>query len=692
MRSISAVLLVALCLVAGQSNAQLDRSKIPPPGPAPAASFPAYDVVTTPNGMRVIIVPNHELPTIAIRLLVDRTPALEKDMAGVIDLTGQLMRAGTTKRTKDQLDEEIDRIGATLNAGGTALFAAGLSRHTAKLFELVADITLRPSFPQEELDKLIMQTQSGLKARKAEPNSIVDVLRRRVLYGDTHPYGEVETEETVGRITRDACQKVYKSYFVPNAVILAVVGDVDKKQVLDLVKKHFGAWKKGTVPAPVHPPVPPLPKTAVALVDRPGSVQSAIRVAQTVQLARTSPDVTPVSVMNRVLGGGIARLFVNLREKHSWTYGAYSSVGPDELVGAFTASTSVRTGVTDSAVTEILYEMNRIRDEAVGTEELERAKNALNGSFVQSLETAENVANYAIDIERYNLPRDHYRTYLQRLAAVTPADVQRVARQYLTPASVLVAVVGSAKDVKEKLAAFGPVTMYDEEGRAVKESPAAAVTMTAEEIFAKFVAATGGKEAYAALKDRTVELSGKIQGMDMKIKTVQKAPASLYQEVSMMGMIQKQGFDGTHGWASSPMGTKALEGEQLDDIRREAAMEFYGQLAAFGMTASVNGLKTIEGKECYEVVLTGKDGGAVRHYFDTKSFLKVREVSVKNTPRGQIEQVTDLADYKDFGGVQIPTKYGQSIMGQSFTLTLDRCAVNAGVDDAVFVMPAVEKK
>jgi zinc protease len=692
MRKTFVVLLAVLSFIAGRADAQLDRSVIPGPGPAPATAFPDYDVVTTANGMRIIIVQNHELPTIDIQLLVDRKPVLEKEMAGVVGLTGQLMRSGTTKRTKDQLDEEVDRIGASIGASGTSVSATGLSRHTDKLFELLADVTLHPSFPQSELQKLVMQAQSGLKARKAEPDAIVSIVRKKVLYGDKHPYGEVESEASVGRINRAACEKIYKTFFVPNAVILAVVGDIQKQQVLDLVKKHFGSWKQGKLPAPVYPQVKPLAQRTVALVDRSSSVQSAIRVAQTVELPRTSPDVMPVTVLNKVLGGGISRLFVNLREKHSYTYGAYSAMGPDELIGAFTVQTSVRNVVTDSAITEIFYELNRIRNEAVSAEELDRAKNSLSGNFVQSLEKAETIAGYAIDIERYKLPKDHFRTYLQRVAAVTPQDVQRVAQQYITPEKMLVAVVGSAKDVKAGLAAFGPVAMYDEEGNPVVEKAAAPITVTADQIFAKFIAKTGGKEKYAAVKDRVMEVSGKIQGMDMKIKSTQKAPASLLQEVAMMGMVQKQGYNGTEGWASSPMGTKVLDGEDLEDVAKDAPIEQYGAFAALGIKAEVTGRKDVKGKECYEVTLTGKSGLTTRHYFDTKDFLKVREVSVKNTPRGPVEQVTDLMDYKEFGGLLLPAKQEQTVMGTTFVLTLDKCTVNTGVADSLFVKPEAAKK
>ncbi|MBP1657770.1 MAG: processing peptidase [Bacteroidetes bacterium] len=688
MKRIPVLVLAALCVLAGETAAQLDRSKIPPPGPAPAASFPEYDLVTMPNGMRVIIVRNTELPTVTIRLLIDREPVLEKETVGALDLTGQLMRCGTTKRTKDQLDEEIDAIGAEISASGTSVSANGLSRHTEKILALLADITLRPSFPKDELSKLVMQTQSALKMRATEPDAIVDVVRKKVLYGESHPYGEVESEASVGRATVAQCRKLYGTYFKPNAAIMAVVGDVDKKNVVSLVGKYFGGWKKGKIPTPNYPAVAPLPGRTVALVDRPSSVQSVMRVAQGVPLLRTSPDVTPVKVMNTILGGGGFRLFLNLREKHSFTYGAYSSMGPDELIGAFAASTSVRNSVTDSALTEIFSEINRIRDEEVTAAELDRAKNSLSGGFVQSLETAGTVANYAIEMERFDLPKDYYKTYLQRVAAVNPKDVQRVARQYLTPDKMLVAVVGSAKDVKEKLAAFGPVTLYDEEGKKVVEKPTTAPALSADEIFGRYIERTGGKEKYAALKDRTVEMSGKIQGMDMKVKLVQKAPTKLYQEMAMMGMVQKTGYDGTKGWASSPMGMQDLEGDQLDAMKFESPIDLYSQYKDVGLKAEATGTKEIKGKECYEVTFSSASGSPMRHYFDTKDFLKVREVSVRQSPRGAIETVTDLSDYKDFGGYLMSSKMEQTVMGQSFAITVDKCAVNTGVPDSIFVKPA----
>ena len=688
MKKFISTTVLSLCLALTLAQAQLDRSKIPGPGPAPAIAFPDYDVVTTANGIRVIIVKNSELPTVSISLLIDRKPVLEKGDAGCIDIAGQLLRSGTTTRTKDQLDEEIDLVGGDLSSSGTDVYASGLSKNTEKLFELMSDITLHPSFPQSELERIVTQTKSGLQYRKTDPEMIVDIVRKKLIYGAEHPYGEVETEATVAGITRDKCIDAYSTYFKSNYAIMAVVGDVNKDSVMNLVNKYFGAWAKGTLPSPVFASPRRPDSVLVAFVDRPSSVQSVIRVSESVDLQRTSPDVLPAQVMNTILGGGAFRLFVNLREKHSYTYGAYSSLSPDVLVGNFTASASTKNGVTDSAIIEIFREINRIRNEKVDSTELQMAKNFLSGSFVRGLEHANTIAEDAITIERYGLPKDYYKTYLKRLDAVTAEDVQAAARKYLDPAALLVAVVGSASDVKDKLAAFGAVQAYDEEGNPVVVKTAPVVTMAPDEIFAKSIEKSGGKAKYKAMKTKTTEMSGKVQNMEIKIKVVQKSPDKLYVESEMVGMFkQQQGYDGASGWSVSPQGARDLSGDQLEEIKFESVFDFYGRYKAIGYKAEVTGVKNINGKDCYEVSFSNPAGKSMRQYYSVDDFLKYRDVKSMTTPNGPVEQTTDYFDYKDFGGYLAPGRMEQSVMGQTFGFTTDSYKVNAKVSDKLFKKP-----
>jgi predicted Zn-dependent peptidase len=682
------VISIILIIQSNFTFAQLDRSIIPSPGPAPAVSFPDYDLVTMKNGIRVIFVKDDELPTIAIRLLIDRKPQLEGEYVGSISIMGQLLRNGTKTRTKDKLDEEIDLIGASISSFSTSVSASGLSKYTEKLVELTSDIVLNPVFSQDELDKIKEQTISGIKFRKTDPNSIVGILRQRTLYGINHPYGEFETEESIGKITREKCFELYNSFFKANHAIMAVVGDFEKAKILKLLEKYFGNWKKGEIPEPTYS-TPKLPsETNIALVDRPSSVQSVIRVAQLVDLQKTSPDVIPVSIMNTVLGGGAFRLFVNLREKHSYTYGAYSSLSPDELIGNFTASTSVRNEVTDSALTEIFYEINRIREEKVGEKELRTAKNYVSGSFVRSLENAEAIANYAIEIERFNLPKDYYKTYLKKVDAVTDDDALKMAQKYLNPDRMTIALVGAASEIKDKLAKFGPVTMYDEDANIVVEKPTTGISLNADELFAKFVEKSGGKEKLSSVKDRTIELSGKVQGLDLKAKTISKAPNKIYVEIDFGGMFsQKIGFDGEKGWIDSPQGIMDIEGSNLADLRAQALINFYLQYKDRGIKADITGIKNIKDKDYYEVALEADTSAKWIEYFGKDDFLKFRQIKTVESPSGKIEQSTDYLDYKDFNGILSPSKIVQSVMGQLIEMKVENFEINTGVDDSIFLKP-----
>jgi zinc protease len=668
--------------------AQLDRSKVPPPGPAPAAAFPDYDLLTLSNGIRLIIVKNTELPTIQMRLLIDRKPILEGEFAGYIDIAGQLMRQGTVKRSKDQLDKEVDLIGASLGASGTAVYGGGLSKYTEKLFELFSDLVLHPSFPQEELDKLKDQSISGIKYRKTEPNAIVNVVRQRLLYSDKHPYGEIETEESIKKITRNKCLEMYNTYYKPNHAIMAVVGDVDKKNIVVLMNKYFGTWKRGPLPEPVFESPKPIEKTTVALVDRAISVQSVIRVTQIVDLPRTSPDVPSVEVMNTILGGGIFRLFVNLREKHAYTYGAYSSLGPDELIGNFTASTSVRNTVTDSALTEIFYELRRMGKDPVEQKELQMAKNYLSGNFVRSLENGATIAEYAINLERFKLPKDYYKTYLKRVDAVTAAEVQKAAQKYIQPDKMYIVAVGAAKDVKDKLAAFGTVKMYDEDGNVIvpTETP---VTMTSDQIIDSYFEKIGGKAKVGAMKDKTMELSASMQGINLRIKNSHKSPNKVYSETAMNGSVQQRmGFDGDKGWAASAQGIMDLSGDMLESLKSESTFNLLYDYKTLGYTDSVGGIKQVKGKDCYEIVLTSKAGDATKHYFGKDDFLKYRELQTAKTPMGPMEQSIDMSEYKDFNGLLFPAKYEQSAMGRSLEMKVEKFEYNTNLSDSLFVKPA----
>ncbi len=451
------------------NNGGLDRSKAPQPGPAPKIQLGDYEEFTLPNGLQVIVVENHKLPRVSFQLSMDNDPLLEGDAAGYASMAGAMLTKGTKTRTKAELDEEIDFIGARLSSSDGGIFAASLTKHVPTLLELVSDVVLNPSFPQDELDKMKKQRLSALASSKDDPNDIARNVANVLRYGKDHPYGELVTEGSVEKITLDKCKEYYKTYFRPNVAYLAIVGDIDAEEAKKMVGKYFGAWEKSEVPTYSYK-TPEAPSSRkMAFVDKPGAVQSVISVTYPVNLKPGTPEAIKSRVMNQVLGGGVfsGRLMQNLREDKAYTYGARSSLSTDKLIGRFSAGASVRNEVTDSSIVQFMHELNRMLDEDVAADHLQLVKNSMTGSFARSLERPETMARFALNSLRYKLPKDYYATYLEKLNAVTIADVREMARKYIKPDNAYILVVGNKDEVASKLGGFassGKVDFYNADG------------------------------------------------------------------------------------------------------------------------------------------------------------------------------------------------------------------------------------
>lgn len=502
MKKIFLFVLISLpCLLTAQVS--VDRTHAPKPGPAPLIKVGKPASFTLSNGLQVFVVRNTKLPRVAATLTIDRDPVQEGDKAGMISMAGELLRRGTAQLNKAQLDEAIDFLGADINTSASAISGFALKDNFPKLFSLMADIALHPSFPADELEKIRKQMISGIAQGKEDANTIAGNVVSKLVYGKNHPYGEIETEETVQKVTVEDIRKYYTTYWKPNIAYLIFVGDITVEEARKLADHNFGTWQKGTIPVQTYPvPVAPA-KTYIAVVDRPSSVQSVINLVAPIKLKPGAPDVIPASVMNTLLGNGSSgRLYKNLREKHGFTYGAYSRIGPDKLVGNFTASASVRNEKTDSAVGQFLVELNRIRTEAVSAEDLSQTKNEMSGSFARSLESPATIANFALNVARYHLPEDYYQNYLTRLSAVDQQQVTKMADEYIHPDQLHIVIVGNAKEIAKGLEKYGEVKYFDKEGNEI----AAPVTKTVdpavsvENIFARAIQAQGEKRLCRQLK------------------------------------------------------------------------------------------------------------------------------------------------------------------------------------------------
>ncbi|WP_210489670.1 insulinase family protein [Rufibacter aurantiacus] len=660
----------------------------PPAGPAPTIALGQYEFFTLSNGLKVYVVENHKLPTVAMSLVLDRAPVLEGEKAGLTGAAGYLMRTGTTTRTKDQLDEQIDFIGASLNTTSTGFSASGLKKHFPKLMELTADVVLHPKFTQEELDKFKKQMGSSLASSKDDPATMEANVQQALLFGKNHPYGEVVTEKTVENITLADAQQYYNTYFRPNIGYLAIVGDITAKDAKKLVKEYFGKWKKAEVKQNTYPAPAPLTANQVAIVDRPNSVQSNISVTYAVDLKPGSPDAIAASLMNNILGGSFARLDANLREKHAYTYGSNSSLASDRLMGRFSAFASVRNTVTDSAFTQITYEMNRLRKEPVPAEELQKVKNMIIGSFARSLENPLTVAMFAINTARYNLPKDYYANYLKNVAAVTPADIQRVAQQYLQPEKAYLVAVGNAREITDKLKRFNgnqPVAYFNAFGEKT-DAPMASLPagVTVQTVLASYINAIGGKANVEKVKDLTIKRTMKVPGAQLSVTSQQKGVDRSLLTVNFgPNEINRVAINGTRGAIITQGQMKEMTPIELQDQKLDNWLSFlnYDQL---GVKLALNQIEKVEGRDAYKLELTLPSGKKSFHYFDKETGLKVREVVTEQTSVGTANQTTDLKDYREVNGIKFPHQIDLHIGSQVISSTVNSVEINKNLKDDVF--------
>ena len=425
----ASILALTACSV---TETPLDRSVRPSAAESKELKIGEHEEFILENGMKVYVIENHKLPTISYSLSFDIDPIVEGEKAGYTSMMGDLLEAGTKNRTKENLNKEIDFIGANIGAYSGGVFASGLSKYNSKLMDMLADLTLNPVFPEDELGKQINEAVEGRKSSATNADAIMSDVKSIVLYGKGHPYGEFINESSLKNIKLDDIKGYYNTYFKPNNALLTIVGDITKTEAEALVTKHFGSWKKGEVPSHNYsmPEEPTSPQ--VFVVNKEGAVQSNIQICNLAKVKLGDADYEAIQVFNQIFGSGFAgRLFQNLREDKEYTYGAYGGIRTNKLIGNFSSTAKVRNEVTDSAVEQFLIEINKIRTENVTAEELQKAKNSTENSFYSKngsiLGIVENLANYHVYYKDANLINSEIDRYMK----VTLEDIKRVAKKYL---------------------------------------------------------------------------------------------------------------------------------------------------------------------------------------------------------------------------------------------------------------------
>lgn len=464
---------------AAPTTAAAPKEAPPASGTAAEVHFPPIVRSATKSGMEIDSVELPTLPIAYVTLVVRSGSATDPAaLPGLARLTATMLKEGTKKRSSAALAEAVEFLGANLDVHSDEenvyVEASGLSEHFEELLALVAEVALKPTFDDKELQKLKKRELARLALQSQNPQFLGRRALYQALYG-AHPYAHIDTTpDAVGRVKRSDLQRWHGQHFAPNNAVLVVAGALAPARVQEVAGKAFAGWSKRKVPEPAYATPPVITERRVILVDRPASVQSVILIGN-LAIERTHPDWIPLTVANQVLGGSAAaRLFMDLREKRSLTYGAYSSVGEKVRVAPFVAYASVRNEVTAEAMRAFAEHLDRIVREPASAGELADAQRLIVDGFPLDIDTPGKIAGRITTLRVYGLPDDYWDKFRPAITAVTAEEALAAAQRHVHPNASVIAVVGKAADVKPVLEAYGPVTVLDTDGKVVLSSTATA--------------------------------------------------------------------------------------------------------------------------------------------------------------------------------------------------------------------------
>jgi zinc protease len=680
---------ILLCLLTFTVFAQIDRSQQPQPGPAPVIQLGEPERFTLNNGLTVLIVENNKLPRAAVSLSLDNSPIAEGELAGVSAMTAALLGKGSATIDKDSFNEEVDFMGATINFGSQSASASSLSRYFGRVLELMADAALHPNFTQEEFDKEKDILLDGIKSGEKSVTTAARRVENLLAYGKDHPYGEYVSKESVERVKLADVDAFYKRYFLPNNAYLVIVGDVDAGDLKKQVKKLFGKWKKKNLSTDPIPDVTNVSTTQIDFVNMPNAVQTEVTVQNTVSLRKKDADYFPLLIANGILGGGgEARLFLNLREDKGYTYGSYSSMGNNKYTASrFRASASVRNAVVDSAVVELLYEIDRMKKEVVSDEELNRAKAKYVGSFVRAVEQPSTVAAYALEIETEGLPDDFYTTYLESVNNVTKEDIQRVAQKYFLVDQARIVVTGKASEVLENLEKVQfnesdiSVSYYDKYGNVIDRPASFELPdgVSAQSILVDYIDAIGGQDAINAIRSLEVSYNANFMGNELEAISINTAEEQK-QIVKMGGNVLATVIVNASGAKVEQMGNSMdLPPEMAADM--QAVIGIIPELKMMeNESITVSGIEEIDGQSAYALEMKGQSTTTTT-YYAVESGLKLKQTTVTEMMGQTQTQDSNYNDYKRFGSLLIPSSTSVPLGPQSVDATLGYVKINGKAVD-----------
>jgi len=744
MRTLARILGVCLALLPAPALGQArdwPSEQSPRPLAAHEIAFPPYEIRTLSNGMRVVAVLHHEQPAVSIRLLVGAGSAQDpRGKGGVANLMASLLDQGTATRTAQQIADQIDFIGGDLGTGAATdlsfVNAVVMKDSFQTGMDLIADIARNPAFAPEEIARQKDQILSSLRVNADDTGYIADVVFDRLVYG-FHPYGlpGTGTEESLGSLTREDLQAFHQQYFVPNNMILAIVGDVTGDEAFAAAQRVFGGWPRGTLSAATSVAPPPAGRRIV-VVDKPDAVQTSIRVGQ-LAIPRKHADYMTWDLVVKILGGeGANRLHQVLRSQYGLTYGAEANTEARKDAGDFVAETDTRTDTTGQALRLMIEEFSRLARERVGERELSDAQAYLAGSFPLTIETPDQIATQVLNVLFYDLPISDIGSFRERVLAVTPDDIQRVARQYVRPDRLSIVLVGNARAFVSQLIEMGfggyevisadqldlmspslkreraqpgqrRGAIADPRGpRRAADPPArAAYTQSqtnprpasdpASDVIRRVVQAKGGVDSLKSIRTVVVDADMSVTTARgptiIPTKTYVVYPDKFRVDATFGGQQSIQAYNSGNAWVKDPAGVSAAPPAMRNDFAATVKRDTFPLLIAAAEGRLMTRLLAEEGKDgavLKVVEVSGSGLEPVRLYID-RDYRIVRQTYTTPGPDGRPSQAEELfSDYRKVNGIDVPFKAAVLRNGQQILeRTLRSVTFNTAVDPTLFQQP-----
>lgn len=734
----------AVVLCASGAGAQVPNwpSERPPrPLAAREVNFPPYEMRTLPNGMQVIIVLHHEQPAVSMRLLV-RAGSVQDlpGKAGVANLAASLLDQGTTTKTAEQIADQIDFIGGALGAGsGSDLSFVNVIVMKDSFdvgIDLLADVARNPAFAPEEIERQKQQVISNLRVNQGDPDYIASVLFDRLVYG-FHPYGlpNSGTPETLAAITRADLQAYHRRNFVPNNMILAIVGDVTSPEAFAAAERVFGGWPRGEI-QPLKIVEPPSPTRRIVIVDKRDAVQTEIRVGQ-LAIPRKHQDYLAWDLAVKILGGeGANRLHRVLRSERGLTYGASADTEARKQAGDFVAETDTRTETTGEALRLMVDEISKLQRERVFERELSDAQAYLAGSFPLTIETPNEIATQVLNVVFYDLPVEEIGTFRERVQRVTPDDILRVARFYVRPDRLSIVLVGNAAEFVPQLrrvgfsdfevipieeldlmsatlrsqkprAALAPFGSFDSFGSFaaytrtqanvsnVPNAPNVPNDPTAVALLKRVIDAKGGLEALRKVRtvvaDADTTFTMEQGTLVSKTKTYVAYPEKFRVDANVAGAQVVQVYNAGTAWVRDPAGVHDVPPEMRDEFGASVRRDTIPVLIAAGdgkLALRLLPDEGADGRVLKVLEISGPQLPAVRLYIDSQNLIARQSFSTTGPDGKPIQADEVFSDYRSVIGVQVPFRADVRRGGQVIlSRTLTNVSLNTPVDDALFAKP-----